>query len=192
LDEVGIAELVRLAEGACTDEWDRGRALDTKTASSAAFSGLVLTIDTALARSVFDINLGSVGNVLARAGLLVASLALLVAITLAIGGVLMPQKYRALAWDQVDEFCGPTFQTKPRLEIQRGVLQSLSASLAQGRAINDCKARVIKMVARAVLLGFVCLTVAAVTLAVHNFHGRAVTHDRGSQAVEHKLGGKAK
>src|SRR4051812_18147685 len=63
LSDDGIAELVRIGEAVVADERARGRQLDTKTASLAGFSGLILTIDTALATSVFKLDLGGVGNV---------------------------------------------------------------------------------------------------------------------------------
>ena len=167
LDDDGIAELIRLSEAEVSDERNRGRQLDGKTASFAGFSGLVLTIDVALARSVFGLDLGSVGDIVARGGLIVASIALLIAAALSISGVLMPQKYRTLALGQFDDFCGPSFQMKPRVEIHRAMLQSLYLTLAQDRPVNACKARVVKMVATFVLIAFVALTAAALTLAVH-------------------------
>ncbi len=168
LEDDGIAELVRIAEGVTADERDRGRQLDSKSASLAGFSGLILTIDVALARSVFGLDLGDVGNVAARAGFVVAATALLLATTLAIAGVLMPQRYRGLGRDAVDDFNGPEFQTTSRSEIHRSLLQSLAFSLAQDRSVNDCKARLTKGVARALLVGFLALTVPALTLAVRS------------------------
>jgi hypothetical protein len=163
-----IAELVRIAEGVVADERDRGRQLDTKSASLAGFSGLILTIDAALARSVLSLDLGDVGTIFARGGFVIASIALLGATALAIAGVLMPQKYRGLGRDQVDDFCGPAFQKKSECEIHRALLQSLSLTLAQDRAVNDCKARLTKGVARWLLGGFLGLTASALTLAMHS------------------------
>lgn len=170
LNEDGIAELVRIAEGVVADERDRGRQLDTKSTSLAGFSGLILTIDTALARSVLNLEFGGLGNIFARGGFAVASVALLAATALAIAGVLMPQKYRGLGRNQVDDFCGPAFQTKPATEIHRGLLQSLSLTLAQDRAVNDCKARLTKGVAGCLLVGFLGLAASALTLGLHNLN----------------------
>jgi hypothetical protein len=54
-NEGSIAELVRITEVTVEDERQRGRQLDTKSASLADFSGLILTVETALTRSVFGL-----------------------------------------------------------------------------------------------------------------------------------------
>jgi hypothetical protein len=171
LNREGIAELVRLAESTVEDERQRGRQLDTKTASLAGFSGLILSIDTALARSIFGLELGSAGDVVARVGFALSALALLVAVALAIAGVLMPQKYRGLGRKEVEEFTGPEYQAKDPETIHRALLPALVITLTQDRSVNDCKARLTKGVALALLAGFVGLTAAAVTLASHATFG---------------------
>lgn len=168
LNDDGIAELVRIAEGVVADERERGRQLDSKSASLAGFSGLILTIDIALARSVLTLDLGDVGDVVARVGFVVASVALLAATALAIAGVLMPQKYRGLGKDQVDDFGGPTFQLAQTREVHRALLPALALTLAQDRTVNDCKARLTKGVAACLLVGFLGLTTAALTLAMYS------------------------
>jgi hypothetical protein len=168
LNEEGIAELIRIAEATVDDERQRGRQLDTKSASLAGFSGLILSIDTALARSVFGLDLGSVGDAVARAGFILSSIALLGAVALAIAGVLMPQKYRGVGREQIDEFTGPGYQAQSVVEVQRGLLPALALALAQDRSVNDCKARLTKGVAGFLLIGFIGLAAAAVTLAEHS------------------------
>lgn len=167
----GIAELVRIAESTVEDERQRGRQLDTKTASLAGFSGLILSIDTALARSVFGVDLGPVGDIVARVGFAASAVALLVAVALAVAGVLMPQKYRGLGREEIDDFSGPGYQAKDPMEIHRALIPALVLMLAQDRSVNDCKARLTKGVARALLAGFVGLAAAAVTLAEHATFG---------------------
>lgn len=185
LNEEGIAELVRIAEAVVADERDRGRQLDAKSATLAGFSGLILAIDTALSRSIFGVDLGTVGNVLARGGFMLAAASLLAATAVAIAGVLMPQKYRGLGKDAVDDFGGPAFQTMAKCEIQRSLLPSLSQTLAQDRSVNDCKARLTKGVAILLLVGFVGLTASAITIAEHSASGPAKPDsDHGSQAAE--------
>jgi hypothetical protein len=168
LDDHGIAELVRIAEGTVDDERLRGRQLDTKTASLGGFSGLILSIDTVLARSMFDLDLGSAGNVIARSGFVISALALLTAVSLAIAGVQMPQKYRSIGRKTLDEFTGPDSQSQSPTEIRRALLQALALNVAQDRVVNDCKARLTKGIAVALLAGFVGLTAAAITLAGHS------------------------
>jgi hypothetical protein len=185
LDEEGIAELVRIAESVVADERDRGRQLDAKSATLAGFSGLILAIDTALSRSIFGVDLGTVGDVFARGGFMLAAASLLCATALSIAGVLMPQKYRGLGKDAVDDFGGPAFQTMTRCEIHRSLLPSLSQTLAQDRSVNDCKARLTKRVAIFLLVGFVGLTAAAITIAQHSVSGPAKPDsDHGSQSAK--------
>jgi hypothetical protein len=168
LDADGIAEMVRIAEAALDDERSRGRQLDGKTTTLAGFSGLILSINAALARSIFTVDLGGVGNVVARAGFIVSAIAMMFAVSLAIAGVLMPQKHRTTGIQAIDEFGSPPLQARSKRETQRALLPSLTSTLIQERSVNDCKARLCKGVAAGQLIGFLGLATVAVTLAQHS------------------------
>jgi hypothetical protein len=51
------------------------------------------------------------------------------------------------------------------MTVHRALLPALALTLVQDRSVNDCKARLTKGVARALLVGFIGLAAAAVTLA---------------------------
>jgi hypothetical protein len=92
----GVAALLVTATDAVADKRERGRVLDTKCASLAGFTGLILSITGALTPALVDRKLGAVGKPLAEATFGLPILFLLAAVLLAIEGVLMPQKYRSM------------------------------------------------------------------------------------------------
>lgn len=167
LNPEGIAEILRIAELELANEQSRSQQLDGKTASFAAFAGLLLTVNIAFARSVFDLHLGSVGNVVAPASLVGASVGLLAATALALSGVVMPKRYRTLAPAELQHFLGPEKQTTSRVEIQRSWLQSVAVLIAQNRPVNDCKAKMLKLVGALVIASLLGVTAAGITLGVH-------------------------
>jgi hypothetical protein len=164
-DKEGVEALLELATDAVADERDRGRALDTKTASLAGFTGLVLSVNVTLGRPVLERDLGPVGDPLVAVCFIVSVIFLLLAMALALFGVLMPQKYRGLGREQLRLFTTPAVQSNNKLWVHRSMLGALADTLDQDRPVNDCKAKLGKHLSRMLLVGFVGVAGQALTLA---------------------------
>jgi hypothetical protein len=165
----GVAELLAIATDAVADERERGRALDTKTASLAGFTGLILSVDGALAGPLFSRHLGSLGRPLALVLFLIAVVFLLLAVLLAVVGVLMPQRYRGMGREQLRHFNSRATQAHDALWVHQSMLGALANILAQDRPVNDCKAKLTKTVARLLAVGFVFVAAEALTIGVSQF-----------------------
>lgn len=165
-DQDGVAELLAIATDTVADERDRGRALDTKTASLAGFTGLILSVNGALAGLLFSKPFGSVGKPLALAFFFIALLFLLSAVLLAVEGVLMPQSYRGMGREQLRNFNSPATQAHNALWVHQSMLGALEHILDQDRPVNDCKAKLTKGVARLLSLGFIFVALEALTIGV--------------------------
>jgi hypothetical protein len=165
--EQGVAELLRIAETVVEDERARGRTLDTKTASLVGFSGLVLSAETALTKTLFAAPLGTIGTPIARGAYFVSMLSLLYAAAVAVAGVLMPQKYRGLGRDELRSFRTPATQAMSALQVQQAMLGAAGTILWQDRPVNDFKARLVRRVATGLLIGFVGLAAQGLTIAAN-------------------------
>jgi hypothetical protein len=77
-DPAGVAALLDIASDAISDKRDRGRSLDSKSASLAGFTGLILSINGALGQPLLDERLGNVGEIVATSFFFVAIVSLLV------------------------------------------------------------------------------------------------------------------
>lgn len=165
-DPGGVAALLAIATDAVADERDRGRALDSKTASLAGFSGTILSVNSLLVGSVFSHKLGSIGGPVARVCFVLAIICLLLAVLVAITGVLMPQKYRGLGREQIRNFTAPAVQSQNELWVHQSMLGALADILEQDRPVNDCKARIGKIVAGLLAVAFVFVAGEAITLVL--------------------------
>lgn len=163
----GVAELLRIAETTVEDERARGRALDNKAASLVGFTGLILAAETALTKTLFGAELGSVGTVIARGAFFLSMLALLCSAAIAVAGVMMPQKYRGLGRDEIRAFRNPESQAMSELEVRQSMLGAVDAILWQDRPVNDFKAKLIKRVAVGLLVGFAGLAAQGLTIALN-------------------------
>jgi len=162
----GVAALVKIAEDTVEDERARGRALDTKTAGLAGFTGVILSINGALAGTLFHQKLGPVGRPIAEGCFIGAVVSLLLAVGFAVLGVLMPQKYRGMGREQLALFNRSDVQAQNATWVGQSMLGALALILAQDRPVNDCKARLTKWVARFLALGFVFVAGQALTLGL--------------------------
>lgn len=165
-DEAGVAELLAIAQDTIADERARGRGLDGKCGTMVGFGGLILSLNAAVAKPLFDTDLGTVGEPLASAAFFVAIASLLVAVLLAIVGVLMPQKYRGFGRDQLRSFTNPETQTMTRLVVQQSMLGAVADMLDQNRPLNDCKAKITRLVGRYLAIAFAAVAVLAVVVGV--------------------------
>jgi hypothetical protein len=165
-DREGVAALLKIAAGTVEDERERGRALDTKTASLAGFTGVILSINGALAGTLFHQKLGPVGRPIAEVCFVGAVISLLLAVGFAVIGVLMPQKYRGMGREQLALFTGAEVQAHNATWVGQSMLGALALIIAQDRPVNDCKARLTKRVASLFALGFVFVAGQALTLGL--------------------------
>jgi hypothetical protein len=168
-DPEGVAELLSIATDTVADERERGRALDTKSASLAGFTGLILSLDGALSGPLFSTKLGTVGRPVTLVLFLVAVLFLLLAVLLAVVGVLMPQKYRGMGREQLRNFNSPDTQAHDALWVHQSMLGALANILAQDRPVNDCKAKLTKRVALFLAIGFIFVAAEVLTIGVSQF-----------------------
>jgi hypothetical protein len=158
--------LLAIALDAMKDERERGRALDSKSASIAGFTGLILSVNAAVANPLFDDKLGPVGEIVAPTFFFIAIAALLCGVLLAIVGVLMPQRYGGLGRRQIRAFYSLDAMAKPAVEVEQQMIGSIADIMDQDRPVNDCKARITKHVARCLAIGFVAVAGEAVTLGL--------------------------
>jgi hypothetical protein len=165
----GVAALLAIATDAVADERERGRALDNKCASLAGFTGLILALTGAFAPALLDNKLGEVGQPTAEVAFFVAVVFLLLAVLVAVMGVLMPQKYRSMGTEQVANFARPHVQQHDALWVHQSMLGALAKILAKDRPVNNCKAKLTGWVARFLAVGFVAVAVEAGTIAVRQF-----------------------
>jgi hypothetical protein len=162
----GVTALLAIATEAMKDERERGQNLDTKCASLAGFTGLILSIDGALAGPLFSQKLGSIGQPIAEVSFVIAILFLLMAVLLAVMGVLMPQGYRGLGRKQLREFALPSAQAQDALSVHQAMLGAIANIIAHDRPVNDCKAHLTKWVARLLVVGFLAVATEALTIGL--------------------------
>jgi hypothetical protein len=165
-DEQAVEALLALASEAVADERERGRALDTKTSSITGFTALVLSINVTLGRPLLAQDLGRLGHPVASACFVLAVAALTLALGLALVGVLMPQKFRSLNREALREFGSAHTQAQSRLWVHQRMLGAYADILDQDRTVNDCKAKITKLVALALLVGFLAVAGQAFTLGL--------------------------
>ena len=80
--------------------------------SLAGFTGLILSLTGAFAPALLDSKLGKIGQPIAEVAFFVAIVSLLLAVLVAVMGVLMPQKYRSMGTEQVANFLAPPFNER--------------------------------------------------------------------------------
>jgi hypothetical protein len=157
-----------IAEAVLDDERERGKNLDTKTASLAAFSGTILALDATLGQSLLKRDLGCVGNVTVPAFFLLAAAALLLAACVAVLGVLYPQKFRGLDDKELQRFATLKQLTRNKEAVQGSMLSTLVADVIPAeRARNNKKVRLTKVSAVALGVGLLGIAGQAVTLGLH-------------------------
>jgi hypothetical protein len=162
-----VEALLRLTEAALSDERERGKNLDTKTASLAAFSGAILTLNLAFGQAPLEHPLGKVGDWLVPVAFIVAALALVTSASLAVVGVLRPQPQLALEATtlrgEVDQLL---FADKGFVEGR--LLNTLTAEvITPERERNDGKAWFLSAAVIALGVGLIAIAVEATTFGLH-------------------------
>jgi hypothetical protein len=155
------------AESLIEDERERGRALDAKTAQLATFSGTILTLDVALGTLALRDSLGCVADVVLPICFLIAALGLVTAAGLAVGGVLMPQKFLAIDRRAVRGFARYPLLSAEPMEVRGKLLTSITdVQLPRERKRNDSKAEWTKGAVIALLVGLAGIAGQAITIGL--------------------------
>jgi hypothetical protein len=158
-----VDELLKLLYRLVDDERARGHGLDAKTSTLAGFSGAILALTATVGSTLFDRDLGDVA--IGIRGLFIAAvIALAVAATLAVGGVLQPQSRMAISLDEVRRFREFPLIAGPKMDVQGQMLTTTIGALVAERRLNDRKARLTRYAARALVVGFIAVAAMAVTL----------------------------
>jgi hypothetical protein len=165
-DEETVAELLAMVRGLLDDERERGQGLDGKSATLAGFTGTILALTATLGAQLLSLDLGSVGSAVFQALYVVSVVALAVASLVALVGVLRPQPRLALAMAEIRRFPEFPLIAEPKLEIQGTMMNTLIDALEHERGLNDRKARLTRIAAGSLAVGFVAVAAQAVTLGL--------------------------
>jgi hypothetical protein len=161
-----VAELLAMVRGMLDDERTRGQGLDGKSATLAGFTGTILALTTTLGAELLDLDLGDVGSTMFECLYIASVLALGFAALIALIGVLRPQPRLALAMDEIRRFSEFPLIAQPPVEVQGTMMNTLIEALAHERALNDRKARLTRVAAAGLAVGFVAVAAQAVTLGI--------------------------
>ena len=92
--------------------------------------------------------------------------ALGVASLVALIGVLRPQPRLALAMEEIRRFSEFPLIAQPVIEVQGTMMNTLIDALAHERALNERKARLTRVAAVSLAVGFVAVAAQAITLGI--------------------------
>jgi hypothetical protein len=162
----GVAALLLISENTVEDERERGRSIDTKTATLVGAIGLALSLNLTLGRPLLNEHLGSLGHALVVAFFIAAAVALLLALLVGVLGALYPQPLRTLEVSELADFMSPVTQARTQISIHQSMIGALRDILAQDRAMNGCKATLMKITAVLLAVGFIFVAGEALTLGV--------------------------
>lgn len=163
-NEGGINELSSIARDALEDERQRGRGLDTKTASLAGATGVILSLNATLGVRLLTADVGHFGVWIERGAFIAAVVALVGAMIAAVVGVLWPQKYEVIERGQIRSFTQPDTLRLSKTEVQLAMLQTTAKILDEERDRNDKKKTATKWAAGLLAVGLLALSAEALTL----------------------------
>jgi len=152
--EATVTELYRISRELLADERARGQTLDSKTSTLAGFAGTILALNAAFANDVFKIDLGAVGSTAIRVIYVITAAALAAGATLAVAGVLRPQQRLAIAREDLESFGQFPLIAEPKMHVEGRMLNTTVTALVHERALNDRKARLTRLAAAALVVGF--------------------------------------
>jgi hypothetical protein len=166
LSEQTVAELLAMVRRMLDDERTRGQGLDGKSATLAGFTGTILALTSTLGAALLELELGSVGSALFRVLYVLSVAALGVASLVALIGVLRPQPRLALTMEEIRRFSEFPLIAAPTVEVQGTMMNTLIEALGVERALNERKARLTRIAALCLAVGFVAVAAQAVTLGI--------------------------
>lgn len=162
-----VEVLLAAAESVMSDERERGRALDAKTAQLATFSGTILTLNVALGTFALGESLGCVADWTLPIFFLVASGGLVAAAVIAIRGVLNPQKFRAIDRKTLKEFSNYPLLAEDPTDVRGRLIASITEDqLPVERKRNDDKVEKVKYAIWALMIGLAGIAGQAATLGL--------------------------
>jgi hypothetical protein len=165
-DEQTVAELLAMVRRMLDDERTRGQGLDGKSATLAGFTGTILALTSTLGAELLDLDLGSVGSALFQALYVLSVAALGVASLVALIGVLRPQPRLALAIEEIRRFSEFPLIAQPTLQVHGTMMNTLIDALEVERALNARKARLTRVAAVCLAVGFASVALQAITLGL--------------------------
>jgi hypothetical protein len=165
-DEETVAELLAMVRGMLDDERTRGQGLDDKSATLAGFTGTILALTSTLGAELLERDLGSIGTPVFQGLYVLSVVALGVASLVALIGVLRPQPRLALAMEEIRRFSEFPLIAQPTVAVQGTMMNTLIDALDHERTLNERKARLTRLAAAILAVGFVAVAAQAVTLGL--------------------------
>jgi hypothetical protein len=165
-NEETVAELLATVRGMLDDERTRGQGLDGKSATLAGFTGTILALTSTLGAELLERDLGAVGSPVFDGLYVLSVVALGVASLVALVGVLRPQPRLALAMEEIRRFSEFPLIAEPTVTVQGTMMNTLIEALEHERTLNERKARLTRLAAGILAVGFVAVAAQAVTLGL--------------------------
>ena len=153
-NDATVAELLAMVRGMLDDERTRGQGLDGKSATLAGFTGTILALTRRSARSCSTSTSAASARRSSSASMSSRCMALGFAALVALIGVLRPQPRLALAMDEIRRFSEFPLIAQPLVEVQGTMMNTLIEALAHERALNERKARLTRVAAVGLAVGF--------------------------------------
>ena len=166
-NEATVAELLAMVRGMLDDERTRGQGLDGKSATLAGFTGTILALTATLGAELLDLDLGSVGSAVFQCLYMISVVALGVGLAgRADRRPATAAAARAERWTRSERFSEFPLIAQPPVEVQGTMMNTLIEALAHERALNERKARLTRVAAVCLAVGFVGVAAQAVTLGI--------------------------
>jgi hypothetical protein len=157
-----LGATVRIIE----DERSRGATADTKAGQLVGFTGVILAIDTALGRDVFDHGISGAYSDVFVAFFVVSLVILVVAAFVAIRGALLPQTTLAFRRRDVEGLADGDLVLADSVEIKRALIRTYGQELVTEEQRNDRKLEVLQRAGLLLMTGVLALACEGATLAV--------------------------
>jgi hypothetical protein len=163
-----LSATVRIIE----DERSRGQTADTKAGQLVGFTGVILAIDVALGRDVFDHGISSAYSDVFVAFFIASLAALAAAAFVAIRGAMLPQATLAFRRRDVEGLADGDLVLADSVEMKRTLIRTYGKELVAEEQRNNRKLDVIQRAALLLMLGVLALTCEGATIAVDHMSAR--------------------
>jgi hypothetical protein len=173
-----LAAAVRVVE----DERLRGGMADTKAGQLVGFTGVILAIDASLGRDVFDHGISGAYSDVFVAFFVVSLLALVVAVYVAIRGLLRPQETLAFRRADVQRLADDDLVLAESVEIKRVLIRTYGEELISEEQRNNRKLDVVNRAGLLLLVGVFALAAEGGTLAVEHL-AMSTSKQQASQPI---------
>lgn len=157
-----LAATVRIIE----DERSRGETADTKAGQLVGFTGVILAIDAALGRDVFDHGISGSYSGVFVAFFAVSLLALVAAAYVAIRGVFLPQRTLAFRRKDVEGLADGDLVLADAIEIKRTLIRTYGQEVVSEEQRNNRKLDIVSRAGLLLLIAVLALAGEGGTLAV--------------------------